>query len=329
MNKSDKNIDCVIFDKLKEAKDYVSGESMAVGLGISRQGLWKHIKNFSDKGYKITALQHSGYKLVSSPDKLYPWEIKHKLKTKLIGKNIHYHDSVASTQSLLWALGLEGACEGAVVLAETQKKGKGRMQRQWVSPRGGIYFSLLLKPNFFSVKEAPQIALMIGLACVKALKQITEIEAKLKWPNDIYVNGNKFGGILCEINAEIDRINFIVVGVGLNINTRDLPPGATSLFRVTKNKFSRVEILQSLFIEIEKLYSQVKREGFEDIRSQWQQHCMLWGKRIKVKVFDRTTEGEAMGLDEEGYLRLRLDNGFIERISSGDIVKVNLNKGLS
>ncbi len=325
MPKKSKDLDSIIFDKLKRTKGYVSGEVLAADLGISRQALWKHIKNFSDKGYDISAVPRLGYKLISSPDKLYPWEIKSGLKTKCIGKKVFHHDSIASTQNFLWSLGLEGESEGAVVFAETQSKGRGRLQRSWISSRGGVYFSLLLRPDFLSARQAPQIALMIGLAAIKAIEKVTGLEPKVKWPNDIYLNNKKLGGILCEINAEIDRINFVVVGVGINVNTRDLPSEAISLFRATKNKFSRLNIAQCILREIERSYSQVKSQGFKLLYDEWEKYCMLWGKRIKVKVFDRIAEGEAMGLDEEGYLRLRLDNGFIERVSSGDIIKVNVN----
>ena len=322
MNKQDATVDAKIFKALKEAQGYISGESIADSLGISRQALWKHIKLFVDKGYKIEALQNQGYKLISSPDKLYPWEVQYALKTKWLAKNFYYYDSLASTQNLLWDLGLEKAQEGTVVAAETQNKGRGRLKRPWLSPRGGIYFSFLLRPDFLLVRESPQIALLAGLACVRAIKKITAVEAQLKWPNDIYVDNKKLGGVLCEINAEIDRINFVVAGIGLNINSRDLPQEATSIFRLTKTKYCRVLLLSALLKELEELYLQVQKKGFKIVRDEWQEYCMLWGTRIKVKVFDNSIEGEAMGLDEEGYLRLRRDNGFIDRISSGDIEKV-------
>jgi BirA family transcriptional regulator, biotin operon repressor / biotin---[acetyl-CoA-carboxylase] ligase len=322
MNKNDNPIDYKIFAALKENQEYVSGECMAKEAGISRQGLWKHIKNFVDKGYKIEALQHEGYKLISSPDKLYPWEVQYGLKTKWLGRTFYYYDVLDSTQTALWDLGLTKAEEGTVVAAETQNRGRGRLNREWLSPRGGIYFSFLLRPGFLKVRQAPQIALLAGLACVRAIKKTTSLSGQLKWPNDIYVNGKKLGGILCEINAEIDRINFIAVGIGLNINTRDLPLQATSVFRLTRTKHSRTSLMRCLLGEFEDLYNCFQKEGFKTIGGQWQEHCMLWGKRIRVKVFEDSIEGEAMGLDEEGYLRLRRDNGFIERISSGDIEKV-------
>lgn len=320
-----KDPEAIILERLKQHNDYVSGENLAQALHMSRQGLWKHISALIDKGYDIAATPHLGYKLLSSPDKLYPWEVKYGLNTKRIGKQFYHYEVIESTQNAAWQLGLNGADEGTVVFSESQKKGRGRMQRQWISPPGGIYFSLLLRPRFLSVPQAPQIALLAALGCINGIQKATNLQFQVKWPNDIYLNNAKLGGILCEINAEIDRINFVVVGVGLNINSRDLPGGATSLFRATKKKYSRVSIARSVLEQIEVCYLRAEKGELASLLQEWEKFCLLWGKRIQVKIFDTSIEGEAMGIDSQGYLRLRRDNGFIERISSGDVVKVNVN----
>lgn len=320
-----KDPDAIILERLKKHDDYISGESLAQLLKMSRQALWKHISSLIDKGYEIAAVPHLGYKLISTPDKLYPWEIQQGLKTKRIGRQLYHYESIESTQNAVWQLGLKGAEEGVVVFSENQKKGRGRLQRQWISPLGGIYFSLLLRPQFLSVSEAGQLALLVGLGCIKGIEKATAIKLQVKWPNDIYLNNAKLGGILCEINAEIDRINFVVVGVGLNINSRDLPSGATSLFRATKEKFSRLAIARSVLQEIETCYLRAERGELPLLLQQWGKFCLLWGKRIEVKIFDKTIEGEAMGIDNDGFLRLRCDNGLIQRISSADAIKINVN----
>lgn len=324
MLKRDKNLDYVILKELKLSKNYVSGEELASKLQISRQGLWKHMGNLISKGYEIVAVPHLGYKLISSPDKLYPWEIQDSLATSFIAKQAYYNETIDSTQSAVWQLGLEGSSQGTVVLSETQKKGRGRMERKWISPKGGIYFSLLLKPNFLLIQQVPQITLLIALACLNGIKKATGVKCSVKWPNDILLKGKKLGGILCEVNAEMDKVNFVVVGIGLNVNTKDLPVNATSLFLNTKNKFSRVEITKRILEEIESCYCRAQKEGFLGLLDEWKQFCFLWGKRVRVKIFNTVIEGEATGIDEQGYLLLRRDNGFIERISAGEIVKLNV-----
>ena len=316
------SLDFIILEELKVKQGYASGEEMANKLGISRQALWKHIGKLTDKGYEIIAVPHRGYKLNSCPDKFYPWEIQHKLNTRFIGKEVYYKEIINSTQDFIWQLGLEGAAEGAVVFAQAQEKGRGRIQRQWISPEGGIYFSLLLRPHFLFIREVPQITLLIALGCLRGIEKATGIKCSVKWPNDVFLKGKKLGGILCEINAETDKIHFVVVGVGINVNTKDLPSQATSLFLNLKKKLSQVEIAKRILEEIEICYCRAERVGFSGLLKEWEQFCFLWGKRVKVKVFNKRIEGEAVGIDKSGYLLLRRDNGFIEKISAGDITKL-------
>ena len=313
-----------ILNVLKQEGDFVSGEKIAERIGISRQALWKHIAKLSDCGYEITAAPHVGYKLTALPDKLYPWEIQDKLNTRFIAKNIHYHETADSTQNIAWDLGLKGADEGEVIISETQKMGRGRMQRDWISPEGGIYLSLLLRPKLL-IQDVPQITLLIGLGCIYGIKRATGIECQVKWPNDIYLKGKKVGGILCEIQAEADQVHFVVCGIGINVNTKDLPRQATSLFLNTKTKLSRINITKKILEEIESCYFRAQREGFSSILKEWGNYCILWGRRIRVNISGNEIEGEAQGIDEKGYLLIRKDSGFIEKISAADTVKVIVN----
>lgn len=325
MKKDQYNLDFAIFNELKKDNEYISGERLAQRLKISRQALWKHISKLIHKGYEIIAVPHLGYKLISSPDKLYPWEIQYNLNTKILGREIYYTEVADSTQDIAWELGTKSAKEGMIVFAEIQKKGKGRIGRKWISPAGGVYFSLLLKPDFLSIQDMPKITLLVVLGCLYGIKKATGIECAVKWPNDIYLQGKKIGGILCETNAEVDKIHFVVVGIGINVNSKDLPSEATSLFLHLKKKLSRVEITKSILREIEICYLRAKQEGFRNLLKEWESFCFLWGKRAKVKVFNQEIEGEACGIDEKGYLLLRRDNGFVERISTGDVARLNVN----
>ena len=319
-----KDIYSRILKALKGQSGYISGEKLASRFKISRQALWKHIAKLTDYGYEIEATPHVGYKLTSIPDKLYPWEIQENLHTKFIGKNIHYNEKADSTQNIAWSLGLQGAAEGEAIASETQKTGRGRMQRDWVSPLGGIYLSLILKPKLL-IQDIPQITLLIGLGCIYGIKRATGIECQVKWPNDIYLDGKKVGGILCEIHAEADQVHFVVCGIGINVNTKDLPQEATSLFLNAKSKLSRIEITQRILEEIESCYVRAQDKGFSDILKEWGNFCILWGKRIRVNIAGNEVEGEASGIDEKGYLLIRKDSGFIEKISAADTVKVIVN----
>jgi len=316
-----KTLDFLILKALKEEEQYLSGEELASDLGISRQALWRHMAKLIEMGYEIVAVPHLGYKLISSPDKLYPWEIQYKLDTKFIGKNVHYREVLDSTQSVAWELGLKNFPEGTLIISEVQKQGRGRLGRRWFSPTGGIYLSLILRPDFILISEIPQITLLIGLSCLYGIKKTAGIECSLKWPNDLLLREKKLGGILCEVSAELDKINFVVVGIGINVNTRDLPPGATSLFFQTKRNFSRIDITKKILEEVERCYRRTKKEGFSSLLKEWERFCLLWGTRVGVKVMHERIEGEATGIDEKGCLLLRRDDGSIKRISAGDIVK--------
>jgi BirA family biotin operon repressor/biotin-[acetyl-CoA-carboxylase] ligase len=321
MQKS-KDLDYKIFKELKKTKSYLSGQNIANKLNISRQAFWKHIKNLTDCGYKIEAVPHQGYKLKDSPDKPYPWEIRYKLGTKFIGHNVYFKQTITSTQDFIWKLGQSGAPEGTIVIAQSQKKGKGRMGRGWLSPKGGLYLSCLLRPKKILLKDISKIALVIALACIQAIEEETGVKLSVKWPNDIFLNKKKLGGILCQINAEADKINFVVVGLGININTKKLPKKMTSLFLEKENKFSLVAITKKIIEKMEQRYLELEAGKGKKLLAQWQDHCVLWGSRLRVKVLDKVIEGEAAGIDQEGYLLVRRDNGLTEKISSGDVTKV-------
>ncbi len=322
MLKNDSNLDYEIFKELKESSKHLSGQDLANKLKISRQGLWKHIKNLTDCGYRVEAVPRLGYKIKNSPDKLYPWELKYNLNTNFLGKTVYFKDFLDSTQRFIFKLAQSGSPTGTVVTAQRQRKGKGRMGRNWASPQGGLYLSCLLRPRSILLKDVSQISLIIALACIKAIKKETGITLSVKWPNDIFLNNKKLGGILCEINAEADKINFIIVGIGLNINSTVLPKEATSLRLHTNKSFSKVNLTKEILRQIESYYQELEKGNGEKLLKEWQKYCFLWGSRIRVKVLDRITEGEAAGIDPRGYLLIRQDTGLIDKIASGDVVKV-------
>jgi BirA family biotin operon repressor/biotin-[acetyl-CoA-carboxylase] ligase len=317
------DLDYFILKTLKEKNDYVSGEELSRTLKLSRQALFKRINKLIEKGYEIEGVPHLGYRLVSSPDKLYPEEIKYNLKTKFVGCKIHYYSTISSTQDVAWQL--EEKKEGTLIVSEKQTKGRGRLNRKWVSGEGGIYFSLILRPQFLLPTDIAQITLLSGLGCVYGIRKSTSVECLLKWPNDILIDEKKVGGILCEVSCEQDKINFVIIGIGINVNNKDLPKEATSIFLSTKKRFRKVEILKSILKEIEELYEEVKKKGFKRILKEWSSFCSLWGNRVKVRFLDKEIEGQAQGIDERGYLILRKDNGLLEKVCAGDVIKINVN----
>ncbi|NLK01318.1 MAG: biotin--[acetyl-CoA-carboxylase] ligase, partial [Clostridia bacterium] len=196
---------------------YISGEKISEILGVSRSAVWKHIENLREEGYEIDSATKKGYKLISVPDILFPQEISPGLDTKRLGKSLRHFHVLDSTNEYARVLAEEGAKEGTVVIAEQQKKGRGRMDRPWFSPRGGIWFSVIFRPPF-RPHRAPGITLVSTAAVTNALSIITGLEPLIKWPNDIYIEGRKVGGILTEMRAEMDRIHYIIQGIGINAN---------------------------------------------------------------------------------------------------------------
>lgn len=304
--------------------NYISGEELSKILGISRAAIWKHIEKLRNEGYDISASPHLGYRLISVPDKLLPFELKWDLNTEVIGKKIYSYEMATSTNTIAYRLAVDGAEEGAVISAEGQTKGKGRMGRSWFSPKGvSIYLSIILKPKIYPF-EAPKITLVAALSVAEAINRATSLSSLIKWPNDILIQDKKVCGILTEMDAEVDRINFLILGIGINVNVNKeiLPEGATSIMEELGREFSRLELTKEVLRELDSNYLTFKRDGFAPVIKEWQKLSYLSGRRVKVVCQDRKIEGYIVSIDELGALVLRLDNGFLERILAGDVVMV-------
>ena len=311
-----------IIQILRQNENYLSGEEISRSLNISRAAIWKHMQELKRNGYDIAAVPHLGYRLVASPDKLFPGEIQFELGTKILGKNIVYEDTVTSTMDVAFQLGMKGAAEGTVVCAESQTRGRGRLGRTWASPKGkGITFSILLRPKLPPLAVA-KLTLLCGVAVSDAIKKITGLEVNIKWPNDILIENKKLAGILTELNAEMDRVKFVIVGIGLNVNTSgsQLPEGATSLKNETKQTFSRVIVFQEILREIEKWYLATHSEGFSSLLQRWKELSVTLGKWVKVTDPSGKYEGEAINIDEDGGLLIRQDSGVVVKKMAGDVV---------
>jgi len=309
---------------LKKTEGYISGEEISEHLKISRAAIWKYMQELRHLGYDIVAVPHLGYQLVSSPDQPFTSEIQFGLKTKLIGKRIDYYEKVISTMDMAFQAGLEGAEEGTVVVAETQTKGRGRLGRIWVSPEGkGIYLSILLRPQF-SPNDVAKLTLLSGVAVCEAIRIHCGITPDIKWPNDLQLHGKKVAGILTELNAETDRVKFVVIGLGLNVNTPMslLPQEATSLKHEAERQISRVELTKEILRQMEHWYLLFLDEGFLPVAQKWRELSVTLGRRIRIQEPQGILEGEAINIDSDGGLLIRKDSGVIIKKMTADILQV-------
>jgi BirA family biotin operon repressor/biotin-[acetyl-CoA-carboxylase] ligase len=313
-----------ILEFLRRKKEHVSGEEIIHQLKISRQALWQHINDLRDSGYDIAAVPHLGYRLESLPDRMLPFEIEEKLNTRFIGRKIQYLERCSSTMDVAMQLASDDPEEGTIVLAEAQIKGRGRLGRHWVSPKyKGIYFTLILKPEV-SPGQSSIFTFLAAVAVCEAVKAVTGITASIKWPNDILIDNKKLGGILTEIEAEPDRVHFVFLGIGLNVNNegRELLKGAISL-KVAgggEQKFSRVELLQEVLRRIEENYILFKNKGSFAVLDKWKKLNITLGRMVKIFSLNDHVQGLAVDIDADGALLVRRDSGKVQKFMSGDVV---------
>ncbi len=306
---------------LKQADGYVSGEEMSETLKISRAAVWKYIDHLRKDGYGITAVPHLGYRLVSVPDKLLPHEIQFGLNTKTFGRNVVAFDSVGSTMDEAFRLGMEGAPEGTIVCAEAQNKGRGRLGRAWSSPKGkGIYCSFILRPQL-PPGQLAQLTLTAAVALAEGLYNAGGIELSIKWPNDILAGGRKLAGILTELRAETDQVDFVVVGIGINVNTpaSQLVEGAASLRTAAGRAFNRVAVLQEILRSFETWYAVLGQGRFDQVIEAWKARSSTLKRRVRVTDPNGMVEGMAIDLDTDGGLLVRQDSGTIVKKTAGDV----------
>ncbi|HNR43835.1 MAG TPA: biotin--[acetyl-CoA-carboxylase] ligase [Methanofastidiosum sp.] len=308
-----------ILEILEEKGDYVSGEEISKEIGISRAAVWKHIKKLRELGYEIESKTNEGYKLIKSPEKQIKFELERLLDTKIIGKKILFFEEVDSTNNKAKQIALEEN-EGTVVISEMQTSGRGRRGRGWYSPKGGIYVSFLLKPNV-SPEKASQLTLVSSLALVETLNAMNNnLNAKIKWPNDVLISGKKISGILTELSSDMEKINYIVVGIGVNLNTEKeiLPENGTSLKIEMKEEVSNKLFLKSFLEHYDSIYQEYLNGDIDQIIERWKNNSDTLGKKVKIIGINETYEGLAKDIDENGALILKTKEKEI-KIYSGDV----------
>ena len=305
--------------------EVVSGEELSSNLNISRTAVWKHIRNLKALGYRIEAVPSVGYRLVAAPDLLLPEEIAAGLMTERIGRQIVAFNETASTNETAFKMAEEGAPEGTVVIAESQSRGKGRMGRRWESPSGvNLYCSIILRPPILPL-QAVQMTFLSAVAVARGVEETTRLSPTIKWPNDVLLAGRKVAGLLNEMGAETEKVNFIILGIGVNINMEqdqfplDLRHPATSLRIEAGRPVNRVEFVRALLREADTLYASYLAGGYGAVRDEWLARCAMIGRRVHVSYRDSAVAGLATGIDEYGALLLALDDGRVERVLAGDV----------
>lgn len=308
-----------ILEILRE-KGYVSGEKIAKELGVSRSAIWKHINNLREQGYNIESRKCRGYRLISHPDYPSREEILSRIRTKIIGREYYYYPILDSTNTYAKRLVKKETLEGTIIVAEEQKYGRGRKSRNWFSPPGGLWFSIILYPRI-----PPDYSMIItmgfSVAISEVIKELLKIKSRVKWPNDLLIDNKKVCGILTEIDAELDEIHHLIVGVGLNVNNiidDSIKDTATSLKLEYGQPISRILLFQRIIEKLDYYYQKIIKGDYGFIREKWFEYSDILGKNIKVSLEDKTISGIVLDVDIKGRLHIETLDGEIE-IVAGDI----------
>ena len=308
--------------------EYLSGQDLSDVLRMSRVAVWKQIKKIQMLGYTVESKQKEGYKLTKNSDLLLPWEIVSGLETKVLGQQAYYFDSIDSTQSQAMKMINESKKEGTIIIAEKQTGGRGRSGRQWISPKGGIWFSIILHPKF-DISNTTLFPIASSLALSIAIQKTCKISTELKWPNDLTIKGKKLAGMLIDASFESNKIENLVLGVGINfnVNVKEIEKvlkktpnfyGVSSL-NDQKNKTSQIELIQSFLLELEKVYEELNNNQIKKIITEWTKRSSTIGKKVEMNTLNGKISGKAIKIDEDGGLIIK-DKDKTNKVFAGDIV---------
>ncbi|MGB2698196.1 MAG: biotin--[acetyl-CoA-carboxylase] ligase [Candidatus Zixiibacteriota bacterium] len=308
----------------KDRRRFYSTRELATYFDLSPYAVHQAVDELRNWGYDIEDKKKGSYRLKNLPDLLLPHEIKENLGTSILGKEIHSFKVLRSTNELGFRLAQNRAPEGTLIVSEHQTRGRGRLGRNWFSPAEvGLWMSLILKPDI-PPSKAPGISLCAGLALVLAINEMTGLKAKIKWPNDCVVNGGKIAGILLELSAELDKIDFIILGVGVNVNQNkeDFPKNlikkATSLKMECGEEISRLKLIKLFLKKFEKIYLEFKKNGLTRLMPEIKMLSALLGKKVKARLGKMILRGRAKDIDENGSLII-VTRGKEKAISAGEI----------
>lgn len=313
-----------ILQKLKESKDFISGQEISREFHMTRAAIWKYISALKEEGYDIESVPSKGYRLISLPDILSYEEIKAYLNTDFIARKIYYFNTLDSTNKKAKEIAQDEE-EGTVIIAEEQTQGKGRMGRSWISPKGkGIWMTMILKPDLEPMK-VPKMTLIAAAAVHKALNKLG-IKSQIKWPNDILVDGKKVCGILTEMSGELNMVNYVIMGIGINVNLdeEDIPDElkdiAGSLKLTTGKKINRKELAANILNEFEKLYLSFKEEdNIEEVLKICKENSILLGEEVRIIRGNNIRIGKAIDINDNGELVVKFEGDLVENIMAGEV----------
>lgn len=313
-----------ILEILTNADGYVSGQEMSKQLGVSRQAVSKAVKALKEKGYQISSITNKGYFLVSAPDYLNEQSIKKHLRTAVIGKNLAVLDTVGSTNDYLKSEGSKGCANGTVVVTREQTKGKGRLGRSWQTNKDDcVMFSFLLRPKIAPC-EVAGITPLAGLAVCKAIRNYTGLDCKIKWPNDIIVGNKKLVGILTEMSAEFDGVEYVVTGIGINADHKSFPDEiahkATSIFIETGVRIDKNEFLTCVINQLEEEFIANDMKLTKKALDEYTNLCATIGRTVSFERQGVSVSGTATGIDAQGELTVRLSDGTDCIVNSGEVI---------
>ena len=324
---TDRRIDKLIHLLVRNATVVVPGPKIASEIGVTRLKVWQWIESLRSLGVEIRGVIGEGYQLVTVPDILAPSLLRAELGDHPFSHNMVHFFRTDSTNAVAMKLAAEGAPHGTVVVAEEQTAGRGRLGRSWYSEKSsGIYTSVILRPPL-APSAAPVLTLMAGLAAQKAVSSATGLAADIRWPNDLLLNGKKVCGILTEMNAEVDRLHAVVLGIGMNVNNTSLPPPldsiATSLSLEAHRGVSRVQVFVSLLRELDRHYQLLLSQGNRAITERWEgASSFAHGKRVRLVSLSGEALATTAGIESTGALRVQYDDGRQESLVAGEVVEV-------
>jgi len=313
---------------LKSHKDdFLSGQDLSDVLKISRVAIWKHIKTIKSLGYKIETKQKLGYRLIKNSEKLLPWEVTEGLKTKTIGKKIYYFDTIDSTQNYAIEISKKKNENGSVVISQRQTAGRGRMNRKWITVKGGLSISIVLNPKF-DASTTTLFPMAASLALATTIQKTMNIKPNVKWPNDVVIKGKKVAGMIVDASIQSNLIESMVLGVGINfkVDTKHLEGqlkgtenfyGVTSLLKVD-NHIRPLEMIQNFLSELEKMITLLDQGEISKIIQRWEKISSTIGKKVSVKTNDGIITGLAKKINSDGSLNI-VKNGKVQRLMVGDI----------
>lgn len=305
-------------------RSYISMQRLAENTSHSPQRIARALKELENWGYRFLHDSASGVRYISSPDVLFPHEIELGLEARIIAQNIYSLDRVSSTNTLAHKYAEQGQPEGTLIIAERQTAGKGRFGRSWHSPAGcGLYFSLILRPPI-PPAQAPGISLIAALSVVEAIRASSKLKAQVKWPNDVLCDGHKVAGVLTELAAELDRVRYVVVGIGINVNheAADFPPTlrdkASSLRQCVGTPLHRIKLLQLVLSRFEINYLRFVHCGLKDAIKSIRRYSSVLGKPVSFQINGNHQQGRAVDIDGNGMLVVEV-NGKTMTLGSGEI----------